>query len=878
LEVDKRISPSQITKRRDSVCDNHHLQDNSEAHLKRLTMELLKQDIKRYGLSGMGILACITGIATLLLANAAIVVFSGSYVTLLIWVLLALVIAVTSAKYPVNLFGTNTGTSVPEALIFLAIIVLGPYHGVLLAAIDILLASRRLKLRLTLYLFNVSNQSFSVYFAGMAFYAVKGHLTSHPIATGSAQTLLTFALPLFAMAIADYLLQLALIVLMSYLASDDKIGQRVRATFPVEPITYLASAIVAGLISYVFSTHGLISTLITMMLVLPVPVIIYYTFRTYRDKLSGQEKHYQELTSIYDSILEMLAMAIDAKDDVTHDHIQRVKLFAGRMGEMVGLSNLEIEALKAGSLLHDIGKIGVPAYILNKPGKLTQHEFEQMKMHTIIGADMLSNVNFRYPVVPIVRHHHERWDGRGYPDGLKGEHIPITARILTLVDNYDALRSDRPYKKGMTREEALDYIKQNAGTFFDPSLVEMFLSSVDHLEAEAAAFALKSPETKKRSTVNSIAMASASPAAGLQAEPQIDRAAAALNSIAETNQRVTALYEMSRTLASIISVEDTVAILASRLAKLVPFTTCAISLFDASRSEFEIAHALGRHADSFLHRRQPAEAGITGYVITNQRAMYNTKPALDLGFLGAEAANEYKGVMVFPLVKNQEPLGAIALYSTEIETYGVEHIQLMDSICQPASDAVYNAIAYEQAQRDALTDVATGLANMRALSTQFERERARSHRLGTPLAMVLVSLNNTGELSARASGGTESVLAEMGKLIKQQVRETDLVACYSTNTLIALLTDTGLAEVSDVRGRIRQAVYKMELGAGLQISLGSSVSPGDGNTFDELLQAAKIDSIAGLEALNTFGSMGFNDKSNHNDLVWAMKESSSKAS
>ncbi len=256
--------------------------------------------------------------------------------------------------------------------------------------------------------------------------------------------------------------------------------------------------------------------------------------------------------------------------------------------------------------------------------------------------------------------------------------------------------------------------------------------------------------------------------------------------------------------------------------------------------------------------------------------MYNTKPALDLGFLGAEAANEYKGVMVFPLVKNEEPLGAIALYSTEIETYAVDHIQLMDSISQPASDAVYNAISYEQAQRDALTDAATGLANMRALTTQFERERARSERLGTPLAMVLLNLNTTGELSGRP--GTESLLAELGKMVKQQVRETDLVACYSTNTLIALLPDTGLAEASDVRGRIRQAVYKIESGEGMQISLGSAVSPGDGNTLEELLQAAKIDSIAGLEALTAFRDLGFNEKPDQSDLVWAMKETTSKAS
>jgi diguanylate cyclase (GGDEF)-like protein/putative nucleotidyltransferase with HDIG domain len=840
-------------------------------------MESIREDIKRNGASGLAMLACVSLIASIVLVRGIIEALSDRGEALIICSVLALIIAVTTAKHPINLFGTNTGISASEAIIFFAVITLGPYHGALLGAVDMFLVSYRFKVRPSLFVFNVSNQTVSVLVAGKVYYLVADYLTKNPLSSGAGNGLLRFALPLLALGLGDYVLQFTLIVLMRYMTGVGKIGQRIRDMLPWEPITYLANATVAGLISYVFYEYGIVTVMVTLLLVLPIPIIIYYAFRTYRDKLNGQQKHYQELTSVYDSILEMLAMAIDAKDDVTHDHIQRVKLFAGRMGEMIGLSNLEIEALKAGSLLHDIGKIGVPAYILNKPGKLTQHEFEQMKMHTIIGADMLSNVNFRYPVVPIVRHHHERWDGRGYPDGLKGEQIPITARILTLVDNYDALRSDRPYKKGMTREEALDYIKQNAGTFFDPTLVELFLSSVDQLEAEAAASAFKPPESKKRSQV-STAMASASPAAGLQAEPQIDRAAAALNSIAETNQRVTALYEMSRTLASTISVEDTVAILASRLAKLVPFTTCAISLFDASRSEFEIAHALGRNADRFLHRRQPAEAGITGYVITNQRAMYNTKPALDLGFLGAEAANEYTGVMVFPLVKNQEPLGAIALYSTEIETYGVDHIQLMDSICQAASDAVYNAIAYEQAQRDALTDAATGLANMRALTTQFERERARSQRLGTPLAMILLSLNNTGDLSTKAGSGTDSVLAELGKLVKHQVRETDLVACYSTNMLIALLPDTGLAEVSDVRGRIRQAIYKSEQGSGLQISLGSAVSPGDGNTLDELLQAAKIDSIAGLEALTTFGSLNFNDKSDHGDLVWAMKESSSKAS
>src|SRR4029453_8336488 len=206
--------------------------------------------------------------------------------------------------------------------------------------------------------------------------------------------------------------------------------------------------------------------------------------------------------------------------------------------------------------------------MLNKPGKLNGHEFEQMKMHTIIGADMLSNVDFRYPVVPIVRHHHERWDGRGYPDGLKEDAIPVTARILTLVDNYDALRSDRPYKTGMTREQALEYIKQNAGKFFDPSLVEIFLAMADQLEVEAVNFKTQPQTTTKLCKVSSTAMSNAAPAAGFDVAPKVDRATAALNSIAETNQRVTALYEMSRTLSSMLSLEDTVAILSNRLSKL----------------------------------------------------------------------------------------------------------------------------------------------------------------------------------------------------------------------------------------------------------------------------------------------------------------------
>lgn len=817
-------------------------------------MERLKDDLKRYTSKGLTLLVCLTLVGGFLLARGTAEVVTGGSERLLVWLLLALIVARTSARHAL-FFKNGSAASFPEALIFLAVVMLGPYHGALLGAVDMFLSSRRLRLKPTNYLINLSNMSISVYASGKIYYGIVLKVQAWELVTTSGRSVLIVAVPIVAMALAYYLLQFAIPAMLSLVTSVVSIKERIRDTFPWEPVSLLACALVAGLINYSFVHFGLDATGMIMLALMPIPIVVYYTFKTYRDKLDEQDKHYQKLTSVYDSILEMLAMAIDAKDDVTHDHIQRVKLFARRMGEAVGLSELEIEALKAGALLHDIGKIGVPAYILNKPGKLTEHEFEQMKVHTIIGADMLSNVDFRYPVVPIVRHHHERWDGRGYPDGLKGEGIPITARILTLVDNYDALRSDRPYKTGMTREQALEYIEQNAGTFFDPALVETFLAIADQLEVEAVNF--KPPPTNKRNKVESAAMAHAAPAAGFDITPQVDRAAAALNSIAETNQRVTALYEMARTLSSILSLEDTVAILTNRLSKLVPFTTCAISLFDASRSEFEIVHATGLHAERFIKRRMPAEAGITGWVITNKRPMYNTNPVLDLGFLGAETASAYKGVVVFPLVKNEEPIGAIALYSTAFAAYGSEHIQLMESISQPASDAVYNALAFEQAQRDAFTDSATGLANERALINQFERERARSHRLGIALSMIVVNLNHFAFPTGAGEHSREQNLAQLCRLVKMQVRETDLVARYDSESLIALLPDSGRSEADEVCSRIGREVAMGGFSNDMSVSVGAATSPDDGATFEDLLQAgrtASVDSIGTMSdlALITF--------------------------
>src|SRR3984893_12037025 len=250
----------------------------------------------------------------------------------------------------------------------------------------------------------------------------------------------------------------------------------------------------------------------------PVFMAIYFGQRQYRN---GVQQRMAVMEKAHRETIEALAVAINAKDEVTHDHVLRVQIYAAGVARILGCNEAEIEALKAGALLHDIGKIAVPDYILNKPGKLTAAEFEKMKMHTIVGAQILGRVDFHYPVVPIVRHHHERWDGCGYPDGLQGEGIPLTARILTVVDCFDALREDRQYRRGLTREEAVGFLLKNSGSQYDPRVVGIFITHLAEFEAEIAAHKGQPLPTFGIETTEQLTAAAqkVTPGAGLAATP-----------------------------------------------------------------------------------------------------------------------------------------------------------------------------------------------------------------------------------------------------------------------------------------------------------------------------------------------------------------------
>ncbi|HEX8709190.1 MAG TPA: HD domain-containing phosphohydrolase [Pyrinomonadaceae bacterium] len=423
-----------------------------------------------------------------------------------------------------------------------------------------------------------------------------------------------------------------------------------------------------------------------IMVVSGAPVLIAISFghRQYRnsvrERITVMEKAHRET-------IEALAVAINAKDEVTHEHVLRVQIYAAGVARLLGCTEAEIEALRAGALLHDIGKIAVPDYILNKPGKLTAAEFEKMKIHTIVGAQILGRVEFPYPVVPVVRSHHERWDGKGYPDGLKGQEIPLTARILSVVDCFDAVREDRQYRKGMTREEGINLIMQGSGSQYDPRVVGIFVTHLPEFEAEilahrgvpAPTFGIEPTEQLSERARLVV------PASGL-AEAVAQRVPGQPEPSSEQQQL--ALAELGRTVGAARGRDRIIALFTENLGAVVPYDLCLLTLVPPHAEESLVAHAAGEHAASMLgHQVVPGE-GVTGWALANRQPFYNADPRLDLPPALAAECGAYRTLAVCPLIHEGELAGAVTLYSASLEAYEPAHQQLLEKAAALAAAAL----------------------------------------------------------------------------------------------------------------------------------------------------------------------------------------------
>jgi len=557
-----------------------------------------------------------------------------------------------------------------------------------------------------------------------------------------------------------------------------------------------------------------------------------------------RRRHAEEMASIHMNTIESLAIAIDAKDQTTHGHVRRTQIYARQMGTLFNVSEKEIHALHAGALLHDIGKLAVPEYILNKPGKLTEAEFAKMKIHPTVGGDILKRVNFPYPVEDIVRYHHEKWDGSGYPKGLKGEAIPLTARIISVVDFYDATRCDRPYRKGMKREESLALLRSMVGSAFDPRVVEMFIKHVEEFDRLIDSQDIQEQVASAPDVDNQTAT---KPDAGLAPDILgVVEEASPFRSISEAQREVFALHEIAQTIGSSLNLSDTVTLIANKLRAIVPFDTCVIYLVDDPSGKAIAAHVVGEEVEVFKRRRINIGDGITGWVIANSRSMCNASPDLDLIGIPDEVVKRFRGVLVSPLVREDGAFGAISLYSQSRTSYTTEHVRLLESVCQHASSALNNALTYEKTRESALVDPLTELPNARGFYMMLEQRIAECQRMNRePLSVICMDIDDFKVVNDKYGHSIgDRLLASVAGVVRRELRQMDILTRYAGDEFVAIMPMASSKMAASISERMRNAVeeqlFSVRTGTmvGLGVSVGVACFPDDGETSEELLSAA----------------------------------------
>jgi len=461
---------------------------------------------------------------------------------------------------------------------------------------------------------------------------------------------------------------------------------------------YMVGAAAAGLVHFLNGHIGWQSSL----LVLPPIYLMYRSYRLYLGKLETEKRHAEKVSVLHLRTIEALALAIEAKDQTTGEHLQRVRVYAMELAKDLGLSEDETEALKAASVLHDIGKLAVPEHIISKPGKLTPEEFEKMKIHPIVGAEILEQVDFPYPVVPMVGAHHEKWDGSGYPAGLAGETIPIGARILAAVDCLDALASDRQYRKALPLDEAMAKVVSESGRSFDPQVVSILRRRYVELEKLANAEPMQAPP--KLSTDIKVERGAA-PDAGFaeSAEPVSNRDTPATSSAAlieAARRRSREIIAVSRSGAS-LGIEDIAALLSVRLRELVPYDSMAVyALKDGTLLPEFVS---GENFRLFSSLRIPLGDGLSGWVAQNHKSILNGNPSVEPGYLNDPTrCSVLRSALAVPLEGPAGVAAVLALYRAGQDAFTTDDLGLAEAIGAGLGSAI------EQAARPKASAISAG--------------------------------------------------------------------------------------------------------------------------------------------------------------------------
>ena len=569
---------------------------------------------------------------------------------------------------------------------------------------------------------------------------------------------------------------------------------------------------------------------------------IYLTYRTYKvylGRIEDEQRHVREMADLHLATIEALALAIDAKDQTSQSHIRRVQLYAAEVAKALGMSENDIQGVKTAALLHDIGKLAVPEHILSKPGPLTPEEFQKIRAHPKVGADIVSSVPFPYPVAPLILSHHERWDGKGYPAGLKGEEIPLGARILSVVDYFDALMAERPYHKAMGFEAAVGLLRQEAGRGLDPTVVDKFIELLPTLQAEAARL-----EQAMRKPVPPATPSVGEPATGLMPEPTKKNV---FDDIALAHREIYALYEIAQAMGTSLGVSDTMALISAKLSNLVPFSCAALFLYDEETEMLRCRFATGTDADVIQQISVRTGEGLTGWVARNRRPLVNARPSADIeaAGLGETTTTTLQSALVCPLLFSERFIGTLSVYHVESAFYRDDHRRLLDRVSEQAAAVINNSILFEQTQSDSLTDPLTGLPNTRFLFMHLTRELARAERLKSEVSLMVMDLDSFKEINdSHGHHVGDRALCEVARVLRAAIRPYDICVRYAGDEFIVVLSGCGADEAEQKRQELQKSIddvyFEARPGKRLPIgiSVGTAVFPQDGESYEALLATA----------------------------------------
>lgn len=572
-----------------------------------------------------------------------------------------------SGVLPVRLPKVAANISVSETFVFFGTLLFGPYAGALLGFIDVALIWARLASQKVFWhrmLFSMAANPLSIFIAANVLFLISdtGPLFDQPVAPPSSSLIVG----LISFAALYFLLNSSLVAIA--IALDQKLRAFevwYRHFFRLS-LNYWAGASVAALL--VSITHKI--SPLSLFVIAPLMLVLFFTYKWSTERVEKAEKHLVEMKRTFLQTIEALALAIDAKDQVTHGHIRRVQRYTMALAEAVGIKDEnQLDALRAAALLHDTGKLAVPEYILNKPGPLTASEFERMKVHAAVGADILKSIEFPYPVEPLVRYHHEAWDGSGYPEGLKGSDIPLGARILSVVDCYDAITSDRPYRPRMTRQQAEHVLNERRGKTYDPWVVDQFLKILDKLEKMEAAERLKG-------TGASVELPHLAPG-------QFDVISATQAEDREFN-------ELRRDLPRTTSMVEAAESLFRHLRRIVPAASLALYRPRADSTELDMVASAGVGASSMTDLRVPIGERISGWIFAHAQPVMNSEATLELGPVAKTFSVPLRFASGVPVLDGG-PVAVLMVYSSE--PFEKDHRRLLEnaatlfvsSVSQPPS-------------------------------------------------------------------------------------------------------------------------------------------------------------------------------------------------